>query len=89
MKNLYSISMTTENALRVLQRVASIFSRNRINIEQLNVFETKTAGLSHFTIAIYSEPEAIEKLLKQLGKMIELKEVHVHHAFSANEKATD
>ncbi len=85
MKNLYSISMTTDNTLRVLQRVASIFSRNRINIEQLNVFETKTEGVSHFTIAIYSEPKAIDSLLKQLGKMIELREVHVHHAFSTEE----
>ncbi len=70
--------MTTENTLRVLQRVASIFSRNRVNIEQLNVFETKTAGISHFNVIIYSNAEAIEKLIKQLGKMIELREVHVH-----------
>ncbi len=82
-KNLYAISMTTENALRVLQRVASIFSRNRINIEQLNVFETKTVGVSHFNVVIYCEPQTIDKLLKQLGKMIELREVHVHNACSS------
>lgn len=87
MGQLYSISMTTENALRVLQRIASIFSRNRVNIEQLNVFETKTVGLSHFHVVIYSEPKAIDNLIKQLAKMIELREVHVHSAFSSLDKA--
>ncbi len=41
MKYIYAISVVTENTLRVLQRMAGIFARNRLNIEQLKVFETE------------------------------------------------
>lgn len=84
MKDLHFISMTTDNALRVLQRISSVFSKNRINIEQLNVFETKTKNISHFNIAIYTENEMVEKILKQLGKIVECHEVHVRSATNNN-----
>ena len=41
MKMIYFLSLTTKNTLQVLQRIATVFSRHRINIEQLNVFETQ------------------------------------------------
>ena len=84
MKTLYFISMTTDNALRVLQRVSSVFSRNRVNIEQLHVFEAKPQNISHFNIAIYSENDLIDKLLKQLQKIVELHEVHIRSEMSVN-----
>ena len=74
--------MTADNTLRVLQRVASVFSRNRINIEQLNVFATNVKGISHLNIAVYSEEHLVEKISKQLGKVIELHEIHVRRAVS-------
>lgn len=83
MKNLYFISMTTDNTLRVLQRVASVFSRNRVNIEQLNIFETKEDNISHFNLAIYTESALVEKLLKQLEKIVECHEVHARSAMRA------
>ncbi len=82
MRNLYSISMTTENTLRVLQRTASVFSRNRVNIEQLNVFETDTKGISFFNIVIYAEEKLVERVVKQLAKIVELREIHVHKSTS-------
>ncbi len=72
MAYMYTITATTENTLRVLQRLASIFSRLRVNVEQLNVYETSVKGTSRFNIVIRSEPRIVEKLLKQLNKVIEL-----------------
>ena len=77
MQNLYFISLTTDNVLRVLQRISSVFSRNRVNIEQLSVFEARTNNLSHFNIVIYAEETLVETLLKQLGKIVELYEINV------------
>ena len=77
MMELYHVSLEAENALRVLQRIAAVFSRNRINIEQLSVSETERTGISHFDIAIHSEKEPLDKLVKQLEKIIELNDVHI------------
>lgn len=73
----YQITATTENKLRVLQRIASIFSRLRINVEQLSVNETDIKGISQFKITILtSEPRTVEKLLGQLRRIVELIEVY-------------
>lgn len=52
MKYIYALSVVTENTTRVLQRMAGIFARNRLNIEQLTVFETGNKGTSFFNIVI-------------------------------------
>lgn len=77
MMELYHISLEAENALRVLQRIAAVFSRNRVNIEKLQVSETECTGVSHIDITIHSEKEPLEKLVKQLGRIIELNDVHI------------
>lgn len=79
MEKIFFISLTTENTLRVLQRISTVFSRQRVNIEQLNVFETKKQGISHFSIVIHANDIALEKLVKQLKKIIELLDVRVSH----------
>ncbi|TNF69864.1 MAG: acetolactate synthase small subunit [Gammaproteobacteria bacterium] len=74
---IYFISMTTENALCVLQRIASVFSRHRINIEQLNVCETVNHGISHFNLVLHAYDEKIHKVIKQLAKVIEVIDIHI------------
>lgn len=77
MKSTYMISLTTENTLRVLQRITTVFTRNRINIEQLNVFETQVRGISHFHIVIQVDDDLVNKIVKQLGKIVEVIEVDI------------
>ncbi|MDC0534765.1 acetolactate synthase small subunit [Francisellaceae bacterium] len=77
MKSTYMISLTTENALRVLQRISTVFTRNRINIEQLNVFETQVSGISHFHIVTRVDDILVKKIVKQLAKIIEVIEVDI------------
>jgi acetolactate synthase I/III small subunit len=76
-ENIYIISITTENTLNVLQRIASIFSRHRINIEQLNVTETINKGISHFTVILHSHNEKMSKIVKQLKKIIEVIDIKI------------
>lgn len=77
MKYIYVISAITENALRVLQRMAGILARHRLNIEQLNVFETQHKGISCFSIVIHSDAKTTDRLIKQLERIIELMEVKI------------
>ena len=71
-QNIYFLSINTENALCVLQRIASIFSRYRINIEQMNVFETANKGISHFNIVLHSDEDKIQQIVKKLEKIVEV-----------------
>jgi acetolactate synthase-1/3 small subunit len=78
MKYIYAISVVTENALRVLQRMAGIFARHRVNIEQLHVFETSNKGTSYFNIVIHSDAVTTDRVIKQLQRIFELIEVKVN-----------
>lgn len=84
MQSIYVISALTENTLRVLQRVAGIFARYRLNIEQLNVFETNNKGTSYFNIIVHSDAKTMERVIKQLEKIIELFEVKINHQLQEN-----
>ena len=74
--NMYVISIITQNTLCVLQRVAGMFSRYRINIEHINISRHSEA-LSYWNVVIYTEEEKIEILTKQLQKIIELVSVKI------------
>jgi acetolactate synthase I/III small subunit len=72
MNRLYTISAFTENNIGLLGRITIIFTRRRINIESLSVSETERKGVSRFTIVIKSKREVVEKLVKQIRKIIEV-----------------
>ena len=78
MKYIYAISVVTENTLRVLQRIAGIFARQRVNIEQMNVFETSNKGTSYFNIVFHSDPKTTDRVVKQLQKIFELKDLKIN-----------
>ena len=88
-QNIYVISALTENTLRVLQRIAGMFARHRLNIEQLNVFETNNKGTSHFHIIVHSNDKAIEKVIKQLQRIIEIFEVKITSRMPLNVEKND
>jgi acetolactate synthase-1/3 small subunit len=72
--NPITISITTENALGVMQKVAAMFTRRRLNIESLAVSDAERAGLSRFTIVLYCTHEQADKLVKQMRKIVEVQE---------------
>ncbi len=74
--SMYVISMITQNKLCVLQRVAGMFSRYRINIEHINI-SRHTEELSYWNVVIYTEENKIKLLLKQLRKIIEMIDVKI------------
>ena len=73
----YTFSAFTENTPGVLQRLTIIFSRRKVNIDSLTVSETETKGVSRFTIVVSCEPAVMEKLAKQLNRIIEVVDVFV------------
>lgn len=68
----YTIIIESENKPGVLYRVAGIFVRRKINVESLTVFETKTRGLSKFTIVAIMTPYNATRVIENIKKIIEV-----------------
>jgi len=72
MKNIYTITAFTENQPGVLYRIADLFLRRKVNIESLTVSEIEEKGEARFTIVVHAEALLVEKIVKQLYRIIEV-----------------
>jgi acetolactate synthase I/III small subunit len=66
----HTLSVLVENSPGVLARVASLFSRRGYNIESLAVGPTENPDFSRMTIVINVEGHALEQVIQQLDKLI-------------------
>lgn len=72
MKLEYTITVYTENQVGLLNRIAIIFSRRKINVESLNVSPSEVEGIHRFTIVINETEEVVRKLCRQIERQIEV-----------------
>ena len=66
------ISLLMENEPGALSRVVGLFSQRGYNIETLNVAPTEDPTLSRLTLTTVGDDRVIEKITKQLNKMIDV-----------------
>lgn len=66
----HTLSVLVENSPGVLARIASLFSRRGYNIDSLAVGPTEDANISRMTIVINVEGHALEQVIQQLDKLI-------------------
>jgi acetolactate synthase-1/3 small subunit len=78
MKEEYTITVYTENQVGLLNRIATIFSRRKINIESLNVSPSEAEGIHRFTIVINETEEVLQKLCRQIEKQVEVLKVYMN-----------
>jgi len=71
-KEEYTISVYTENHIGLLNRIAIIFSRRKINVESLNTSPSEVPGIHRFTIVITETEEVVKKLVRQVEKQVEV-----------------
>ncbi|GGE93542.1 acetolactate synthase small subunit [Hymenobacter cavernae] len=72
----YNITAYTENQVGLLNRIAIIFSRRKINIESLNVSPSEIEGIHRFNIVIHETEEVVAKLAGQIEKQVEVLKVY-------------
>ncbi len=72
---LYTITVFAENKPGVLYRIADLFLRRKVNIESLTVSHMQEEGLSRFTIVVDADVFLVEKIAKQLYRIIEVTKV--------------
>lgn len=72
MKQEFTITVYTENQVGLLNRIAIIFSRRKINIESLNTSPSEVEGIHRFTIVINETEELVKKLARQIEKQVDV-----------------
>ena len=71
-KQEYTITVYTENSVGLLNRIAIIFSRRKINVESLNTSPSEIKNIHRFTIVIHEHEEVVKKLVRQIEKQVEV-----------------
>src|SRR5688572_16026631 len=71
-KQEYTITVYTENQIGLLNRIAIIFSRRKINIDSLNTSPSEVESVHRFTIVINETEDVVRKLCRQIEKQVEV-----------------
>ncbi len=74
----YTITAFSENSVGLLNRITIIFTRRRLNIESLTVSASSIRGIHKFTIVVKASREQVEKVTKQLEKLVEVLRAYFH-----------
>jgi len=77
-KQLYTISVHTENNIGLLNRLSAIFQRRHFNIESLNTSASEIEGVSRFTIVVRMTESQIKKIIGQIEKQVEVIKAYYH-----------
>lgn len=72
MKQEFTITVYTENQIGLLNRIAIMFSRRKINIESLNTSPSEVDGIHRFTIVIHETEDVVKKLVRQVEKQVDV-----------------
>ena len=78
-KNLYTISVYTENNIGLLNRISAIFQRRHINIESLNISPSEIEGVAKFTIVVNMTEVNVKKIIGQIEKQVEVIKAYFHN----------
>ena len=73
----YVIGVIVANVSGVLSRVSGMLTRRGFNIDSLTVGETESSGFSRITIAFHGDEDIKERILQQLQKLHDVREVEV------------
>jgi len=79
-KQEYTITVYTENQIGLLNRIAIIFSRRKINIDSLNTSPSEVDSVHRFTIVINETEDVVKKLCRQIEKQVEVLKAYYNTA---------
>ena len=77
-KQEFNITVYTENQIGLLNRIAIIFTRRKINIDSLNTSPSEIKGIHRFNIVIDETEDVVRKLSRQIEKQVEVLKVYYH-----------
>jgi acetolactate synthase small subunit len=66
------ITAKAENVLRVLQKLTSLMSRKRLKVQDMQVSETSSPGVSYLILTLQADADHVQWLAKQMKKCVDL-----------------
>lgn len=78
MKQEFTISLFSENHIGILSRITLILTRRQINIESITASESAVPGVQMLTMVVRTTPEMVEKVARQIEKVVDVLKVFVH-----------
>ena len=72
----HTISCLVENHFGVLARISRLISARGFNIDSLTVSATEDPTISRMTIVVDADAQKLEQVKAQLGRLIDVIEVH-------------
>ena len=77
-KNLYTVSIYTEDNVGLLNRISAIFQRRHINIDSLSSSVSEIEGVSRFTVLVQVSEAEMRKIIGQIEKQVEVIKAYYH-----------
>lgn len=68
----YIITVFSENKVGLLSQITTVFTCRNVNIESLTTSESALTGIHKFTIVVNTQPDQVEKLVKQIEKKVDV-----------------
>jgi acetolactate synthase-1/3 small subunit len=72
MKQEYTLTVYTENQVGLLNKIAIMFSRRKINLESLNTSPSEIDNIHRFTIVVVETEEVVKNLVRQMEKLVDV-----------------
>ena len=79
-KQEFTISVYAENHIGILNRIAILFSRRKINLESINSSPSEVPGIYRFTIVIHESQDVVRKIVRQIERQVDVLKVYFSHA---------
>lgn len=74
----FTISLFTEDHIGILGQITIILTRRQINIDSITASESAVTGVQLLTIVVSTTNEMIQKVARQMEKLVDVMKVFVH-----------
>lgn len=78
MKHEFTISVFSENHIGIINQLTIILTRRQVNIESITASESAVKGVYLITLVVKTTNELIQKVAKQMEKIVDVLKVFVH-----------
>jgi len=76
MKQEHTLTVYSENQVGLLNKIAIIFSRRKINLESFNSSPSEIEKIYRFTIVVKETEEVVRNLVRQIEKIVDVFKVY-------------
>lgn len=76
MKQEYTLTIYTENQVGLINKIAIMFSRRKINLESLNTSPSEIENIYRFTLVVIEAESVVKNLVRQLEKIVDVFKVY-------------